>query len=216
MRSSSLLLALFAVGCSPTVLPPPAPPPPTLPEAAEPIGDNDGARVTMARVVVTTDVPARISQAVIASPRPVWEVTCPSTPCTLYLPYGDHELRFEGLADPERSSLVLVDARHPTEIVNHTLGRTHTSVATHLGVALLVTGVLASLVVVSAARVENGIGHTPPEGTSQALGAVLVTGLGAIVVGGTIMAASPRTTQDGATTQWAPKPHRGLELGLRF
>jgi hypothetical protein len=178
----------------------------------------------MARVLVSTDVPARVGrlQTLAASDGTrrvsgtVDDLLCERTPCAVVLPYGDHELSFQATDEPERTSSTIVHVHESAVVVNHSLGRRHASEGRGAGVALAVVGLLVtcgSLGVMSAAQ-KAGSAQDP-----SAPRAAIGVGLGLLVLGGLVSAAAPTTVQPGATTQWSPAQNGGslgAALGATF
>lgn len=114
---------------------------------------------------------------------------CAETPCALTMTYGDHELAFAGLEDKTRQSTAVLHVAHAAVVMNHRLGQEKGNPA-------------------------QGHGGT----TSHSdVGGIAISGLGLLLLGFVVMAASPSTHQDGATTQWAPEapPARG-PMGFKF
>jgi hypothetical protein len=207
MRTAiGLLFSCSLVGCAPQVLLPPPPPEPHMPALdAEPPESYEGG---MARVMIETDVPARVDTEAPA-------VLCASTPCAVTLPYGDHVLRFAGISDSERSTSVVVRVAHPTEVVNHTLGRHHVPASVGVGAGVAATGLLLiALAIVLALPRDDG---TPSKVDPASSAGFATVGALTLLYGGIIMGASPVTKQDGSTTQWSP-PGRAIGggYGLRF
>jgi hypothetical protein len=166
----------------------------------DPPDEHEGG---LSRVIIETDVPARVERD---------GLLCESTPCVVALPYGDHELRFQG--GPERWSSVVVHVRHPTEVVNHTLGMHHAAPAQGLGVFAAAVGLVVVGVGIALA-LPNDDG-TPSTVKGETTAAIVGGGFGAILLGGVIVAAANGTTRDGATTQWTPTRTIGGSVGLRF
>jgi hypothetical protein len=200
------LVSLVALGgCTVQTLPAPAAPAPSMPVLAAPLPE---ARPGTARVIVATDVPARV----IGRRRKgdgsggfggeeVWneQVVCARTPCVVTVPYGEHAFRFEGVDDGGRSSSAKLTVDRDTIVVNHTLGQSRFDWARPVGLGLLTLGI-ASLLVVGG-NFETG-GLSPKVGNALVLG-----GLGGVVVGGLTLAASGSpSSQEGSTTQWTPSP----------
>src|SRR6476469_1903905 len=109
----TIVASIFALcGCTTRILPPPEAPARELPSSELDAPDEgDGA---MARVVITTDVPARVEMrhggtyAARDGRVTLDQMLCIETPCTVTLPYGDHELHFRGVRDHGRSSTLFV------------------------------------------------------------------------------------------------------------
>jgi hypothetical protein len=178
---------LFATGCAETLPPPPAPAP-TLP-AAFPAADGDE---TAGRVVIGTDRPARVDRVTARGDVKV----CERTPCSVLLPYGEHRLRFTGIADSERTSVGTIAVRAPREIVNHVLGLDHTSVGTTLGTFTTIVGFGLMLIPVIITTNAPRPSFTP---ATFVAGGMLGVGAGVAM-----LADDPSVTRDGATTQWTP------------
>lgn len=215
MRALALLACFTTTACTRLVDPPPRPPatmPALEPEPPEP---ESG----LARVLISTDVPARVvrvSSGVISSvglrsrSLTLSDLLCDTTPCAVTLPYGDHEIELRGLRDGTRHSKTTVHVRRPTEIVNHTLGKSTLNPGQALGgfVALtsaVVLGVGLGLAAGAEAR------HQSAEGPRD----VAVGGLVGVVGGLVIMGMFPSTRQEGSTTQWSPEraPAGGRTIG---
>ncbi len=211
---SLLLLPVAAAACSPVVtLAPPAAPPPSLPAVgAPPVGADSG----LARVLVSTDVPASVSRIVHVYRGPSRELLCERTPCALTMPYGDYELELSASADPDRTSTVIAHVNASTVAVNHILGVRHASPGRAPGAVLLGLGVLTVLVGVAVAGAGAKAGGSSGERTAG--GEVALAGLGVIALGGLVLAASPTTEQQGATTEWSPPAAKpvGGSLGFKF
>jgi len=180
----------------------------------------------MARVVIGTDVPARVERIthrvvhLQREERPPALVggeglLCAETPCAITLPYGDYELVFHGTRDSERMSHAMLSVRRETVVLNHTLGRVHTPAGQTVALVLAGTGIaiLAAAVAVAEANTKR-TGRASEDST---LPTVAATGLGTIVLGGFVGIASAGTTQEGSSTQWSPRgPTAGATVGLRF
>jgi hypothetical protein len=167
----------------------------------------------MARVVLSTDLPARVVRvsALRATSGPrhfhgdVGELLCETTPCAVTLPYGDHEVRFTALGDPERTDATLVHVAQSTVVVNHTLGRSHTNAGHGLGGFVLGLGVVTTFVAA-------GLGMKASSSTT-APAAAAAAGFGMIALGGVLMGVAPNTEQPGVSTVWSPPP--GAIAGAR-
>jgi hypothetical protein len=211
----------LSVGCAPEVLAPPPPPAPRMPTLdVEPPPEAEGG---MSRVVIDTDVPARVERLVATGQFPhrfhTHEVPlpgllCAETPCVATMPYGDYELHFSALTDRERSSSVLLRVRHATEVVNHTLGTHHTPPGKEIGAMFVATGLITLLVSVALVPMTDSKTHSNVSSETPAI--VAAAGAGQLVLGGFVMAAARGTTQDGSTTQWSPPPTRTIGTGLGF
>jgi hypothetical protein len=204
------LSVMAELGCA-TTLPAPPLPPASMPESA--IAEPE-ATSGMARVVFTTDVPARVerrSRVVSGRRHPViTEDVCSSTPCAVTMTYGDHDVWFVSLADSERQSKETIHVLHPTEVVNHALGKLGSS--SLAGILLVATGaaLLGGAIGAAVLDVDDGL-----SGATVALG---VAGLGAVTGGIVLTAVFPATHQPGATRQWTPPSPDvvGGSFGLRF
>ncbi len=164
----------------------------------------------MARVIFSTDVPARIREGALAvrshyrGPPP--RLLCATSPCAVTLAYGDYEVHYQSLSDPDRWDDEVIRIAKPTEVVNHTLGSAHSTGSVVVGAGLLLAGIVTTSVAV-------GMAEKPGESQSQdrsTAGGVACAGLLGIVLGSVILAASGRAIQPGATTQWSPAS------GVRF
>lgn len=221
--------------------------PPEAPERDVPAvpHDPDVDRGGLARVYVTSDVPARVVStasvegtvraplAVVASKANLTasQLLCAETPCVVTLPYGDHELAFVGTKDPERVASTLVRVRHPTEVVNQALGRD----AGNGDIVFAVLGGLGvvSLVTALAVLAPDDDGRRASARDREVAGWLALGGLGSITLGGLVWAVSPSIRQEGSTNQWSPhgrdpsakgSSHRGapivsganVSVGVRF
>src|SRR5688572_13531225 len=96
-------LAVFAgVGCIVHVTPPPAPEKlmPKLTMDPEPPGEGDGQVI-----VDTTNGPATVTVVLLSSgSRALTKTVCATTPCSVNLPIGSHDLIFAGKTDPSLAS----------------------------------------------------------------------------------------------------------------
>lgn len=205
-----LATSLTLVGCAVPMAPPPAPAArmPRLSHAPPEPGEG------MARVFFDTDTPAKVEQVTGQGRRHTeWALLCERTPCAVTLPYGDHEVRFTGLAAREdRSSAIVVHVRRATEVVNHTLGERRAGVGSALGAGLAVVGGISLGVAIGLAR-----GRASADTLEVARGAALF-GLGSLGVGAFFAIGDPVRYHEGATTQWSPPPARaaGASVGVRF
>src|SRR5438045_3226945 len=106
-----LVSLIFTQACAPVrTVPPPAVPDQSLPPVAGPLPEPGGG---MARVVVSTDVPARVERITAMTEQlerhvgtrdvPSISLLCEATPCAVTLPYGDYELVFTGFPDSSRT-----------------------------------------------------------------------------------------------------------------
>jgi hypothetical protein len=217
--ASLALIPFAAAACAPTnVVPPPAPPQASYP--SEITVPEVSAESGLARVVISTDVPARVERLehIIVSYRSGTSrvLLCDPTPCAVTLPYGDHELVFTAKADAERTSSATIHAREQTVVVNHALGQLHHSSGEGTGVALLLTGLLIVGIAGGVAAAENKNGGMSTD-AKQVVGVLALAGLGSLAVGGIVLAASPTTIQEGATRQWnVPAKAASASLGLKF
>lgn len=151
----------------------------------------------LARVIISTDVPAQVERAT----RDAAESLCAVTPCTVLLPYGDHELSFTGLEDTARQSSAVVHATRDTVVLNHTLGQRRQSAGEQAGLTLVSIGVVVMAVALGITR------HDSSESRDDSAAVdVGMAGLSGIVLGGLVAATSPSKLQDGSTTQWSPEP----------
>jgi hypothetical protein len=193
----SLLFALPLVGCTYQRLPPPEPPARDLPPQEEALPTESSG---LSRIIITTDVPARVERYTHGY-RPFMRVPlCSQTPCTVSLPYGEYELFFEGLTEKTRLSTAHVRIQRATTIVNHALGQTRHDPARGLGAFVVAGGIIALAAAAALAAHANKMGDPrPPEVTQLVAG-----GVGAIVIGGIVIGVSPTKVQEGATTQWTP------------
>lgn len=209
MKTTSLFFLSFALSSVACVrqLPPPPPPALHVPEGAVTEDTASG----FSRLTISTDVPARVERiAGVPSHRgPMRELLCSETPCTVTLPYGDHELEFEGLKDGGRRSSTVVRLATPNEVLEHTLGTQRSSAGQVLGFMLITAG-LATIITVGALASSDRRAGSPDDSALQ-IGAGI--GAGGLVLGGALMAASPGTRQDGATSH---APIVGGSVGVHF
>ncbi len=229
-RGARLVVAAVSVaicgsttGCVRAVDPPPRPPA-SMPDLdAVPPEPNNG----MARVIISTDVPARVrawslrvtsgSMSTLRRSGSVRldELLCESTPCAVTLPYGDHRLAFSGVEDTSRWSTITIRVRRPTEVVNHVLGESTSNAGTALGIISVVAG--AVLIGIGVRLAKNGNDQERATGRDYALG-----GLGAMLGGGLVMTLFPVTYHNGSTTRWSPEQSVpaartiGGSVGVRF
>lgn len=218
----SIMLASTQSACTMQRIAPPGAPTAWMPDVGDDLPPSGGG---YARVVIGTDVPARVERVAfrVANLRradaPASSVggevlLCAETPCAITLPYGDYELVFKGTVDAERVSHAPLSVRRETVVLNHTLGRVHTPVGQHVAWGL--AGVGVAILGVAYAVADRNMDRTgrPAEDSTLALAG---TGLGTMVLGGIVGMASRGTTQDGASTQWSPRgPTVGATVGLRF
>jgi hypothetical protein len=214
VRASVLLsTALVAqMGCMVHRLPAPPPPNPELPSSASPIragaNDEDPPTPSHGRLVITSDVPAKVVHVANIYRRPTGgrsganslnDTVCERTPCTITLEYGHQQLRFTALADDDRTSKVVIHVHQPTTVVNHTLGQHRVSKGRVGGMLIALAG---------AAIIGIGLGlDDAPRARAIAIGASAVVG------GGLLWGLSHETVQEGATTEWAPQPAPGSDHG---
>lgn len=187
------------------------------------IGDLPPPGGGMARIIVSTDVPARVER--IASHR-AWTpeasahvspevgegLLCEETPCVVTLPYGDHELVFKGTRDSERVGSATLKVRSETIVINHTLGRVHHPGGQAVGWGITLVGAVCLGVALGMAETSEK-NHTE---LSSSVAPLAMAGLGTMLFGGVIGLASPTTRQDGASTMWVPKQTAGVAAGFRF
>ncbi len=199
---------------------------PAAPEASMPdVGELAPSGGGFARVVIGTDVPARLERITHRVVHGRLEegsyslsagegLLCVETPCTVTLPYGDYELVFRGTHDRERMSNATLSVRRETVVLNHTLGRVHRPAGQTVAYVLAGVGVAIVAAAVAVAEENTKQGRTSQDST---LPTVAATGLGMMVLGGFVGIASPGTTQEGSSTQWSPRgPVAGASVGLRF
>jgi hypothetical protein len=173
----------------------------------------------MARVIISTDVPARVERVTTGTARrglrasylQLDDLLCESTPCVVTLPYGDHEIAFHALTESNRhSSPIIVRVRKATEVVNHTFGMSKGNPGQVLGALAAITGVVLVGVAVGMAMHEQRQHRPTTDGPVN-----LAMGGGLTILGGCVlMAIFPGTHQEGSTTQWSPTV--GGNLGVRF
>jgi hypothetical protein len=177
----------------------------------------------MARVVVSTDVPARVERITAMTEQlerhigtkevPSIALLCEATPCAVTLPYGDYELVFTGIADPGRTSSATLHVRAETVVLKHTLGQVRHARGQTAGYALVVTGIILL-------GVAGGLAtsQTLPRASSSTVGGFALAGLGGLALGGVVLAASPTMRQEGATSEFAPpRPVTvGMSIGAKF
>src|SRR5260370_16506950 len=141
---------LFTQACAPVrTVPPPTVPDQSLPPVAGPLPEPGGG---MARVVVSTDVPARVERITAMTEQlerhigtrdvPSIVLLCEATPCAVTLPYGDYELVFTGIADPGRTSSATLHVRAETVVMKHTLGQVRHASGQAAGAVLVITGII--------------------------------------------------------------------------
>ncbi len=189
------------------------------------IGELPAAGGGLARIIIGTDVPARVERITHRSTHLKAEphepslsggeaLLCTETPCVITLPYGDHELVFRGTSDAERVSHTTLVVRRDTVVLNHNLGRVHRPAGQSVAWALAVTGVAIASVALGLAEGQAKTGRDATDATIPALAGV---GAGTILLGGVVGLASSGTTQAGSSTQWSPRgPAAGASLTLRF
>jgi hypothetical protein len=218
----SIILASTQSACTMQRVAPPGAPTAWMPDVGDDLPPSGSG---YARVVIGTDVPARVGRVALhavnlrraeapASFAGGEVLLCAETPCAITLPYGDYELVFKGTVDAERVSHARLSVRRETVILNHTLGRVHTPAGQHVAWGLAGVGVV--LLGVAYAVADRNLERTGRPAEDSTL-AVAATGLGTMVLGGIVGMASPGTTQDGSSTQWSPRgPTVGATVGLRF
>jgi hypothetical protein len=213
---------LFAGACAPVrvVRPPPAPDR-TLPALEAPLPEAGGG---MARVVIWTDVPARVERVGTIDARgsrifdtrefAARAVLCDPAPCVVTLPYGDYELTFSGIKDASRTGTATLRVHSDTVVFKHTLGQLRHGRGQVTGYAIVLTGLL--LLGVSAAMATNPSARQ----NSSTVEGLAIAGAGGIALGGVVLVASPTTRQEGSTSQWDPFPRPppivGMSLGAKF
>jgi hypothetical protein len=193
-----------------------------LPPLDGPLPEAGGG---MARVVISTDVPARVERIASVAERNSRRfdtsefssraVLCDPTPCVVTLPYGDYELTFQGVSDPGREGTAKLHVRTDTVVLKHALGqrRFARGQATGYGIALVGT-VLLAVAAAAATRPDARSNSSTIEGLA-------IAGAGGLALGGVILVASPTTKQEGSTSQWnpfpaPPPPAVGMSLGAKF
>jgi hypothetical protein len=207
------LLAVLSIGGCVSTLPAPAAPPRELPDVDRATPSATAGRT---RVIIATDVPARVEQA--GGP-----TLCPRTPCAVSLPEGDYELRFRGVYDEGRASVSSVGVRGRALAVNHTLGQDRASVGQIAGPVLMtVGGVLLLLALIkqgaTADDSDRGIPQSETREKEDTAGVMALIGLGCLVGGGIVMGTTPDVRQPGSTTTWTPAlpTARGASAGVTF
>jgi hypothetical protein len=206
-------------------------PPPRPPNAVEPPSANTAqeqadvpqaqAQASRSRVVVQTDVPARVEAAVEVEAthsvrqwrrRPAvlpaeiaWVRLCDRTPCTIELPRGDHRLRFTGVNDDSRTSQTFITVARPVESITHTLGQDRSSTTgTIVGGFLFVLGLTALVL-------PYGIDMDVPRSTSDV---VFGASVAAMFSGVTLMTFDPAIKQEGSTSQWSRPAPEAASAGM--
>jgi hypothetical protein len=226
MQSTAWIAAVTVVGCvvgCAESLPPPERPEPTLPGGTT---QPESGQPGVGRIAIATDVPARVERLAHAEGvRHVGVIAtllCRQTPCEVTLPYGDYEVRFTSLADPERTSQALLDVHGASAVLRHVLGRHQGSSAVGpviigLGAVTLIGGTIAAAALQSPPdNPSNGPSGAPPNGSNNPAPYIALAGLGVLGLGILITAFSPSTHQDGATTQWSPPALSGALSGGPF
>jgi hypothetical protein len=209
-RAAALTAAASFLGCHYTHVPS-VPPPASMPAVDTPPPTTEGSG--LATVIIGANVPARVERIThgTAGRRGLvlQELLCVETPCTVTLPYGDHELYFSPRGGSSRAGSVVVSVKNATEVVNHRLGEVSDTHGQALGGFVLVLG-LTALVAGGVLTVRENRGHS----TGAPAAPVLLGGLAGTIGGIVIISASPGTVQESATTQWSPAP--GTEPGRTF
>lgn len=223
MKPLSALLAiplLATSGCGTVMLTPPPAPAPSMPPQGD-LPPEPGPEKGGSRVLVMTDVPARVFLAEdgLVTTRDgatvfieAGTLLCTSTPCSLTLPHGDYRIAFRGRRDSDRESTITVSVSRPTEVVNHTLGTNAVSVGRKVGLVFTMLGVVGL-------GVAAGITQGDRRSSTTVVKTIALGGTASAVFGGALFIASPTFRQEGSTTQWAPAPTGrtfATGLGLRF
>jgi hypothetical protein len=192
----------------------PMPEMPTL-DAPPPVAEGG-----MATVIIDTNVPARVERVMhgtaVRRAMDLRDLLCVETPCTVTLPYGDHELYFSSTHENARPGTVIVSVKHATEVVNHALAVRHYNYGQTIGALVLALGVGAALVGGAFARGGNG------DASKAAAPAIVFGGIATAIGGLVIIGLTPGTIEESATTQWTPVPAPetaktvGGSLGFRF
>jgi hypothetical protein len=223
-RYASALAVILVItqACSPVqTLPPPAAPDRSLPRLEAPLPPAGGG---LARVIVSTDVPARVERVLAITEMPMRRygttdvpslgVLCESTPCVVTLPYGDYELNFTSLQDPARVSSTTLRVQGDPVVLKHALGQERHASGQAIGATLMVTGaLLLGGMLALAARPHSSSSN---DAALRGLGIAGATGIG---IGGLVMMASPTVRQEGSTSQFSPEkaaPVIGMSLGTKF
>jgi hypothetical protein len=204
--ASSIALVSMQSACTMHRVPPPSAPDASMPD----VGDLPTSGGGMARVVIGTDVPARVERITHRVARVDREergpssisggegLLCAETPCVVTLPYGDYELVFKGAHDGDRVSRTTLAVRRDTIVLNHTLGRSHRPAGQAVGYALAILGGVLVGAALGLAEVDRERRVGAHDVTVPAIAG---SGFGMMVLGGIVAFASPGTTQDGASTQ---------------
>ena len=170
--ASSLILTFGTAACRTVPVAAPAMPEPAMPEVAAPEVAADSG---LARVLIGTDVPASVSMLSTVSghrgPYTARTLVCAATPCALTLPYADYEMEFAALEDPERTSVAVAHVNASTVVVNHTLGRRHSTGGAAGGTALIVLGMIS--LVAGLAVVAKPAGNGDANSKGAAAGAAI-------------------------------------------
>jgi hypothetical protein len=208
-RLGFLVAPLALSGCLVRTISPPAPPLKQMPLVDVPASPPAGS----GRVVVSTDVPARVGTAhrQIRSATDMRSDTsldgggssCDRTPCVLTLPYGETELRFEGTDHSDRTSTANVNVRSDLTVVNHTLGKSELGNSYLYGLGLIAVAV--SGVLLTRELSDSDMSAEVKTAELFFSGAFAVGGLAAIFL-------TTRTEQQGATTQWMPNPEKSSRV----
>jgi hypothetical protein len=213
---AAILASILSTACSTVQLPPPQAPARSLPESGDTRLQEQEPEEGFGRVVITTDVPARVDFTTKRVDRkektdvgPPHGNLCADTPCWSVLPYGEHELTFKGIHDVDRIGKVTVRVRGPNTVVNHTLGQNRRPVGQTIG--LVSVGVGIAMIIVAANAYEDDFGNPTSLGRGLAIG-----GLGAVAVGGAFRFANPTKLQEGSSTVWNPPRIAGAQYGIRF
>jgi hypothetical protein len=212
-RLAILVAPLGMSGCLVRNVPAPSPPKEDMPVVDLPASKPPAGS---ARVLVSTDVPARVGLAARharaadmsgGTSHEIEGTSCDATPCVLTLPYGEHVLRFEGTRGGGRTSTAEVAVRNDVVVVNHTLGKSELGSSFIYGLGMIGVGLVG---------LATTFGPLAPDSSSTEVKTAKILLFGSFTVaGGAAICLTTRTEQEGATTQWVPKPsERPRELAV--
>lgn len=201
LRLTVLVVVLGAcAGCGARELPPPEAPDTSLPP------DVPYAR-QWDTLIVTSNGPARVLYGDPGGPP-----LCPSTPCIVRLPPGEHPITFQSLDDAHRKSSTRIRSTERPSTVKHTLGSYQgRGATTWVGIGVTSLGGVvtsAGILALGAGDLNAEKGDKQPDRTGPQVAIVL--GLVAVTAGILMIAGNRPTHQKGSTVQWlaggAPEP----------
>lgn len=220
--TAAVMLICFGQAACVRNLPPPPAPAQDMPKAVSNVPPDIEGK---SRVVIdVTNGPAQVdevlatAQSAATDGRHTYvsygEITrpvCLTTPCTVNLDYGQHNLRLVSKTSDQVGSVGTVDVGQSDSVFRHTMGQQSSGGAVHaigvtsatLGILGALTGGTLLLVGAASSSSDDGTGSSGGSGLTSVGAVTLGISAGLLALGIGMMIASPPTTQEGSSTQFS-------------